>query len=234
MMPVLRRSLFLLGCLLAISCNSDSPYYRVQFSMPDTVSLSPGESTQFDLTLDRVADQPGELRVDLVGAPQGITLLPQVVLPEGSESITVPVTVSVAQDIQVSGTQTTTLQAKDSGKDLISTATLFVVVLPPPTPAEGFSITTEDRTLDVFPGQNQLATIQVARTSGFTGALTLTLESSSRRILAKPLVVPAEQTSARFLIQTTDSATRLPQPITVIATSEDGRQAKLALTINVR
>ncbi|WP_342379179.1 hypothetical protein NVS55_07090 [Myxococcus stipitatus] len=234
MMPVLRRSLFLLGCLLAISCNSDSPYYRVRFTMPDTVSLSPGESTQFDMTLDRVGDQPGELRVDLVTAPPGITLSPQVVLPEGSETITVPVTVSVAQDTQASGTQRTTLQAKDTGKDLISTATLYVVVLPPPTPADGFAISTEDRTLDFFPGQNQLATIQVARTNGFTGALTLTIESSSRRIMAKPLVVAAEQTSARFLIETSDSATRVPQPITVIATSEDGRQARLGLTVNVR
>lgn len=77
MMPLLRRSLFLLGCLLAISCNSDSPYYRVQFTLPDTVSLSPGESEQFDMTVDRIGDQPGELRVDLVTAPEGITLSPR-------------------------------------------------------------------------------------------------------------------------------------------------------------
>ncbi|QSQ18052.1 hypothetical protein [Myxococcus landrumensis] len=234
MMPVLRRSLFLLGCLLAISCNSDSPYYRVRFYMPDTVSLSPGESVQFDLTVDRVGDQPGELRVDMVTAPEGITLSPQVVLPEGEESITVPVTVSATQGIQVSGTQQTLLQAKDSVKDIVSGATLFVVVLPPPVPADGFSIAAEDRTLDFYPGQTQFAAIQVTRTNGFTGPVTLTIESPTKRVLAKPMVVPAEQPSTRFLIETTDSTPRLPVPITVIATSEDGRQAKMGLTINVR
>ncbi|WP_338869831.1 hypothetical protein [Myxococcus stipitatus] len=234
MMPLLRRSLFLLGCLLATSCNSDSPYYRVRFTLPDTVSLSPGESEQFDLTVDRIGDQPGELRVDMVTAPEGITLSPQVVLPEGSQTITVPVTVAVASNIQVSGAQQTLLLAKDSVKDIASGATLYVVVLPAPVAAEGFSISTEDRTLDFFPGQNQLAGIQVTRTNGFTGAVTLTIESPTKRVLAKPMVVQGEQTSARFLIETTESSPRLPVPITVIATSEDGRQAKMGLTVNVR
>ncbi|NTX54067.1 MULTISPECIES: hypothetical protein [Myxococcus] len=234
MMPVIRRSLFILGCLFAASCNSNSPYYRVQITAPEAVSLMPGESAQFDLTLDRVGDQPGELRVNLESQPDGITLTPEVVLPEGETTITTPVTVAVAQDIQVTGTQRMLLLATDSVKDFASGATFYVVVLPPTVAQPDFSITLEPRQITVLAGANEFVGVTVNRIAPFAGPVTLTVESPTRRISAQPVVVAADQTTVNFLIYTQSSLTRLPVPITVIATSEDGRQAKTGLTLNIR
>lgn len=234
MMPVIRRSLFILGCLFAASCNSNSPYYRVQITAPEAVSLAPGESATFDLTLDRVGDQPGELRLNLESEPEGITLTPEVVLPAGETTVTTPVTLSVAEDIQVTGTQRMLLLATDAVKDIDSGATFFVIILPPTQVQPDFSIALEPRQLTLFAGQNEFVRVNVTRVAPFTGPVTLTIESPTLRVSAKPVVVTPEQTSVNFLVYTESSTTRIPIPIAVVATSEDGRQAKTGLTLNIR
>lgn len=233
MMPVIRRSLFILGCLFAASCNSNSPYYRVQITAPEVVSLAPSESAQFDLTVDRVGDQPGELRVNLESEPEGITLTPEVVLPASEETVTTPVTVAVAEDIQVTGTQQMLLTAVDPVRDIIAGARFYVVVLPPTQAQPDFSIALEPRQITLYPGQTEFVRVNVTRVAPFAGPVTLTIESPTLRITAKPLVVTPEQSSVNFLIATESSTTRIPIPITVIATSEDGRQARTGLTLNV-
>jgi hypothetical protein len=234
MMPVLRRSLFLLGFLLVASCNSNSPYYRLQFTMPWAVSLEPGQSTQFEVTLNRVGDQPGELRVNMESAPEGITMTPEIIVPEGEGITTQMVTVNVAQDIAVTGAQRTLLLANDSGKDLVSGAELYVVVLPATTSQPEFSIALAQRQLTLFVGQSELTPVQITRAEGFTGPLTLSLESDSRRITAQPVVVPGDQASANILITTTTSVARIPVAVTVVATAEDGRTARTSLTLDMR
>ncbi|MFY2556557.1 hypothetical protein ACN469_02840 [Corallococcus terminator] len=234
MMPVIRRSLLILGCLFAASCNSNSPYYRVQITAPEVVSLTPGESANFDLTLDRVGDQPGELRVNLESEPEGITLIPEVVLPAGETTITQAVTLTVAQGSQLTGAQRMLLLATDSVKDIASGATLYVVVLPPPQQQPDFSIAIEPRQMNLFAGQSEFVRVTINRIAPFAGPVTLSIESPTLRISAEPRVLTPEQTSVNFTINTETSTTRLPIAITIVATSEDGRQAKTGLTLNVR
>ncbi|MCP3163011.1 hypothetical protein [Myxococcus qinghaiensis] len=234
MMPVIRRSLLILGCLFAASCNSNSPYYQILITAPEVVSLAPGESAQFDLTLERDGDELGELRVNLESEPEGITLAPEVVLPAGETLVTTPVTLTVAQDIQVTGTQRMLLLATNAVNDIESGATFYVVVQPPPQTQPDFAIALENRQLELFAGQSEFVRVTITRTAPFAGPVTLSIESPTLRITATPLVVTPEQTTVNFNIDTQTSTTRIPIPIAIVATSEDGRQVKTGLTLNVR
>ncbi|WP_240359036.1 hypothetical protein [Pyxidicoccus trucidator] len=234
-MPVLRRSFLLLGCLLAAACTSDTPFYSVQVDVIDAVSLTPGESTPVEITLSRVSDTPGEVRLSLENEPEGVTLSPDVILPAGEDSITATPTLAVAATTTAeAGLYRTQLLATDEANDRAAGATFFVVLLATPAAQPDFSISVEPRQVNLFAGQSQQVTVAVTRAEGFTGVVTLTLESPTSRVFAAPTTVPAGTTAQLFLVATDRATTRVPVPTTVVATTEDGRRATTGLTINVR
>ncbi|MCP3102019.1 hypothetical protein LZ198_24435 [Myxococcus sp. K15C18031901] len=234
MTHALRRSLFLLGCLLAAAGCSDSPYYRVEVTTPDTITLLPGESSTFDITVARVGEVPGQVTLSLENAPEGVTLTPEVVLPSGQDSVTVPVTLSADANVPFRGMEDLLLLARDTGKEYASGYTLFAVVHDPPTAQPDFSISVEPRQVDVYAGGEGATVVTVTRAEGFAGPLTFSIESPTKRITAEPVTMLADRTTRQFLINTDRSATRLPAAVRVIATTEDGRTATTGLTVNVR
>lgn len=235
LLPAVRRSLFLLGCVLAASCASDVPFYSVQVDVIDTVSLVPGESTPVEITLTRVSETPGDVRLTLFNAPEGVTLSPDIILPGGEETLTATPTLAVAANTTATpGLYRTQLLAEDQTNDRASGATFFIVILPTPASQPDFSISVEPRQVNLFAGQSDQVTVTVTRAAGFTGAVTLTLESPTGRVRADTTTIASDQTSTRLFLFTERSTTRIPVVTTLIATTEDGRTATTGLTINVR
>ncbi|MFP2928083.1 hypothetical protein ACLESO_23360 [Pyxidicoccus sp. 3LG] len=234
MMSTIRRSLFLVGCLLTASCASDSPFFRIGVQAPDTVSMLPGESVPFEITLAREADFPTEVRLYLSNAPAGVTLTPEVILPEGEESITATPTLAVAADTTAAGLQRTQLVAEDAANDFAAGATLFLVILPVPAPQPDFSIAVEPRQVNLYVGQSFQVPVTVTRQEGFTGPVTVTLDSPTTRVRADTATIPAGETTTQFFVYTDRATTPIPIATTIVATSEDGRRATTGLTVNMR
>ncbi|QDE81273.1 hypothetical protein BHS07_06665 [Myxococcus xanthus] len=238
MTPSLRRSLigslFLVGSALALSCGSDGPFFRIAFDLPDTLTAIPGESLPVDITVRREGDDQSAFRINLQNAPEGVTLAPEIALPEGEPSVTATATYSVAQDTQARGMMRALLMATNAAETFAASANIFLVILPPPVAQPDFSVTIEPRQLDLFAGQNEKVRITVTRAEGFTGPVTIALESPTRRISMPTVTIPADQTFVEPYIDTDRGMTRVPVAASIIATSEDGRQASTGTTINVR
>lgn len=236
MMSTFRRSLVLLGCALAATaCTTDTPFYRIQVEAPDTVSVVAGESRPVEITLSRVSeDQSGEIRLSLQNAPEGVTLLPEIVLPAGEESVTATSTLTVPANTTETGTRQTLLYAEDPVKDFAAGASFFIVILPPPANQPDFSISVEPRQVDIFAGQNTQVQVKVTRAEGFTGDVAITLQSPTNRITAQPLTITADNPSRLLFLNTDRAATRIPVATTLIATSADNRTATTGLTVNLR
>ncbi|MCP3138949.1 hypothetical protein [Pyxidicoccus xibeiensis] len=234
MMSTIRRSLFLLGCMLAVSCASDRPFFRIGIQATDTVTLAPGESTPLEITLSREADFPGEVRLNLANAPAGVTLTPEVILPEGETSITASPTLAVAAETTAQGMQRTQLLAEDAANDVAAGATLFLVILPLPTTQPDFSVAVAPRQVNLIVGQSTQVPVTITRAEGFTGPVTVTLTSPTTRVRADAATIAAGQSNTNLFVFTERSATPLPIPTTVVATSEDGRQATTGFTVNLR
>lgn len=167
MTPSLRRSLFrglfLVGSALALSCGSDGPFFRIAFDLPDTLTAIPGESLPVDITVRREGDDQSAFRINLQNAPEGVTLTPEIVLPEGEPSVTATATYSVAQDTQARGMMRAQLMATNATETFAASANIFLVILPPPVAQPDFSVTIEPRQLDLFAGQNEKVRITVTR-----------------------------------------------------------------------
>ncbi|MFP2959114.1 hypothetical protein ACLEPN_15030 [Myxococcus sp. 1LA] len=238
MTPSLRRpllgSLFLACCALALSCGSDGPFFRLTFSLPDTLTAVPGESFPVEFTVRREGDDQSAFRINLGSAPEGVTLTPEIVLPENEESVTATATYAVAQDTEFRGMTRVLLTAVNATETFATSANLFLVILPPPVAQPDFSVTIEPRQVDLFAGQNERVRITVTRAEGFTGPVTVSLESPTRRINMTEVTIPADQTFVEPYINTDRGMTRVPVAASIIATSEDGRQATTGVSVNVR
>ncbi|AEI62313.1 hypothetical protein [Corallococcus macrosporus] len=238
MTPSLRRpllgGLFLACCALALSCGNDGPFFRLAFSLPDTLTAAPGESFPVEFTVLREGDDQSAFRVDLQSAPEGVTLTPEFVLPENEASVTATATFAVAQDTQFRGMTRALLTATNAAETFATSANLFLVILQPPVAQPDFSIAVEPRQVDLFAGQNEKVRITVTRAEGFTGPVTLSLETPTRRIGMQEVTIPAGETFVEPYINTDRGMTRVPVAASLIATSEDGRQASTGISVNVR
>ncbi len=228
------RSLLLMGCALAMACGSDSPNFRMSFGLPDTITAIPGESLPVDITVQREGDDQSAFRINLTNAPEGVTLAPEIVLPAGEPSITTTATYTVAPETQARGLSRALLLATNAAETFATGANLFLVILPPPSPQPDFSVSVEPRQVDLFAGQNAKVRITVTRAEGFTGPVTVALDSPTRRITLPTVTIPADQTSVTPYIDTTRGMSRVPVAASIVATSEDGRQATTGISINVR
>lgn len=231
---LLRWSLIVLVGALAASCGGDVPYYRVQVDAPDTVSLTPGEFTTVELTLTRIAESSGDVRLSLANAPEGITLLPEVILPAAEESITASPTLAVAANSTTQGLVQTLLLAQDPTNSRTAGATFFIVVLPKPAPQPDFSISVDPRQLSLYAGQSGQVPLTLTRAEGFTGAVTVSLESPTSRVSMQPVTFAPGETTRYAIVAVDRSVTRLPLATTLVAKSEDGRKATTGFTVNIR
>ncbi|NOK22708.1 COG1470 family protein [Corallococcus carmarthensis] len=232
-MPRSFPRLAILACALALGCDSGGPYYRLDWGGVDTVTVAPGDSVPYDIALQRIADNLGEVRVRAVVAPEGVTFGPDFSLPEGETLVSTTATITVSPNVTTYGVNALQLVAEDPANNVTATSGISLIILEPPQPQPDFAIAVAPRQVDVTPGQSGQVTVTVTRVEGFTGPLTITLETPSKRLAADPVTLPAGETTVQVRVTTDRSLTVLPYAVKFVATSEDGRSAKTGFTFNL-
>jgi hypothetical protein len=170
-------ALTLVGSLLLFGCDggSDGPTDPGGTDPTPTISITLSSSS-----INITAGTSGEVTVNVtrgggfmgavnttVDALTGVTVQP-LTIPPGSTTGTL--TFQVAGSVSP-GTLQATVRASGTGVQQVS-ATLQIQVAPPPD----FSLAVDPTSLTVQQGQSQTAEIQITRSGGFTGAVTLTAE----------------------------------------------------------
>lgn len=237
-MPQVTRCLSLIACAFIALAGCDSgPSYSIEWTITDTVTMTPGETLALPFTVTREAENHGEVRITLDSPPAGVTLSPaELLIPEGQDTLTASPTLAVAADSSATlqDVSDIVLVARDPSNNFTSGARVYFSLLAPPAPQPDFSLTVEPRQLDLNVGQRRPVTVTVTRAAGFTGPLTVSLDSPSSRIQAEPVTLAGDQTTATLTVITDGRLIRAPQAARFVATSEDGRQATTGFTVNLR
>ncbi|RKH59505.1 COG1470 family protein [Corallococcus aberystwythensis] len=234
-MPRSLPRLAVLACALALGCGGNTPYYHLDWGGQDTVTAAPGDAVPYDIAIQRIADNLGEVRVSAAIAPEGVTFGPAFSLPEGETIASTTATITVAPGVTSYGVNALQLVAEDPANNVTARGNISLVILQPPEPNASFSLAVEPRQVNLAPGQSGQVTVTVTRAEGFTGPLTLTLEtpSNTTRLGIDPVTLAAGETTAQVRVTTDRSLTVLPYVVKFVATSEDGRTARTGFTFNM-
>ncbi|MBZ4332651.1 hypothetical protein NR800_34390 [Corallococcus interemptor] len=232
-MPRSLPRLAVLACALALGCGGDTPYYRLDWGGEDTITAAPGDTVPYDIAIQRIADNLGEVRVRAVIVPEGVTFGPEFSLPQGETTFSTTTNVTVSRGVTTYGVNPLQLVAEDPANNVTARGNISLMILEPPEPNEAFSVAVEPRQVNLTPGQSGQTTVTVTRAEGFTGALTITLESPSTRLTADPITLAPGETSAQVRVATDRSLTVLPYAVKFVATDETGRTAKTGFTFNL-
>ncbi|RYZ37232.1 MAG: hypothetical protein EOO71_28800 [Myxococcaceae bacterium] len=233
-MPRSLSRIALLACALTLGCDSGAPYYRLDWGGADTVTVTPGDSVPYDIAIQRIADNLEELRVSVTGAPEGVSLGPDFVLPAGETVVNTTLTLAVAPTVTTYGIGGIQLLAEDPANDVSATGGIALAILPPPVAQPDFSVAVTPRQVDLIPGARAETVITVARTAGFAGPLVITLESPTQRLTADALTLAEGQTSAQISVSADRSLSQVPVIARFVATAPDGRTASTGFTFNLR
>ncbi|TSC33761.1 hypothetical protein [Corallococcus sp. Z5C101001] len=225
--------LAILACALALGCGSGGPYYRLDWAGLDTVTVAPGDSVPYEIAVQRIADNLGEVKIRTAAAPQGVTFGPDFSIPEGETLVRTTATLTVSPSTRDYGVRALQLIAEDPANNVTATGGISVALLEPPEPQPDFSIAVEPRQVNLIPGQRGVTTVTVTRAEGFTGPLVITLETPSKRLTADALTLEEGQTTAQIRVLPDRSLTGLPYIVKFVATAPDGRVAKTGFTFNV-
>lgn len=226
--------LAILACALALGCGSGTPYYRLDWGGADTVTVTPGDTVPYDIAVQRVADNLGEVRIRVAGAPAGVTVGPEFSLPEGETIVNTTLSIAVAPSSTAYGVGGISFVAEDPANNVTAGSGVAIAILEPPVTQPDFSIAVAPRQVDLIPGARGRTTVTVTRAAGFTGRLVITLVSPTLRLTADPLTLEADQTSAELAVNTDRSLSLIPVITRFVATAEDGRTATTGFTFNLR
>ncbi|RKH86399.1 hypothetical protein D7Y21_20960 [Corallococcus sp. AB045] len=233
-MPRSLPRLAVLACALALGCGGNTPYYHLDWGGQDTVTTAPGDSVPYDLAIQRIADNLGEVRVRAAIAPEGVTFGPDFSLPEGETLARTTATITVAPSVTSYGVNALQLVAEDPANNVTARGNISLIILEPPEPNEDFSIAVEPRQVNVAPGQSAQVTVTVTRAEGFTGALTITLDTpGTTRLGSDPVTLAPGETTAQVRVTTDRSLSVLPYVVKFVATDETRRTAKTGFTFNL-
>jgi hypothetical protein len=170
-------ALTLAGSFLLIGCDGGSdgptdpggndPTPTISMSLSSSsINITAGASGEVTLSVTRGGGFTGGVTVT-ADVPTGVTVQ-SVTIPSGST--TGALTFQVAASVPA-GTVQATVRASGTGVQQVS-ATLQIQVAPPPD----FSLVVNPTSLTVRRGESGTAEVQITRTGGFTGAVTLAVE----------------------------------------------------------
>ncbi|RKH63875.1 hypothetical protein D7X96_26895 [Corallococcus interemptor] len=234
-MPRFLPRLAVLACALALGCGGDTPYYHLDWGGEDTVTAAPGDSVPYDVAIQRIADNLGEVRVRPSILPDGVTFGPDFSLPEGETIARSTATITVSRGVTSYGVNALQLVAEDPANNVTARGNISLVILEPPEPNEAFSIAVEPRQVNLFAGQSAQVTVTVTRAEGFTGPLTLKMDtpSSTTRLGIEPVTLAPGETTAQVRVTTDRSLSVLPYVVKLVAVDELNRIAKTGFTFNL-
>ncbi|RKH52003.1 hypothetical protein [Corallococcus llansteffanensis] len=228
--------LAILACALALGCGSGTPYYRLDWGGEDTVTVTPGDTVPYNIAVQRIADNPGAVRVRVAGAPAGVTVGPEFSLPEGETIVNATLSIEVSPGTTAFGVGGIAFIAEDPANAVTASSGVAIAILEPPVTQPDFSVAVEPRQVNLIPGARGRTTVTVTRAAGFTGRLVITMvtPNNTSRLSADPLTLEADQTSAELAVNTDRSLSLIPVITRFVATAEDGRTATTGFTFNLR
>lgn len=169
--------------------------------VPPTISAVQGGSASIPVSITRGGGFSGSVTVTASGLPAGVTAS-AVTIPGSSSSGTMTLDVSAAA---VPGSASITLTATGDGV-LQQTATSSLTITAAATPA--FSILAAPAAVSLTAGSTATSNITVARSGGFSGRVTLSVEGAPDGVTASiaPTALEANETSAVLTLTSTAAA----------------------------
>lgn len=203
--------------------NGETPSISISLSSAD-INITAGASGEVTVTVTRAGGFSGAVTVT-PDALTGVTVQPTTI---ASGATTGTLTFQVGASVAAGALQTT-VRANGQGVQE-ATASLQIQV----EPAPDFALSVDPASVTLAQGESQTAEIQIARSGGFAGAVTLTAEGLPTGVTAA--FDPTDPTGATSTLTLTasGSADTGGATITVAGTAAelDERTAELALTIS--
>jgi uncharacterized membrane protein len=210
-----------LALLIALLAACGTAYAVVAATKPDfSLSSSPssqtvnqGGSTSYTITLSRSGGFSGTVSLSASGLPSGAsTSFSPSSLASGqtTSTLTVQTTASTAP-----GTYTVTVTGKSGGTSHTTTVSLVI-------PKPDFSITAAPSSQTAFVGGSTSYTVSLARSGGFTGAVTLSASGLPSGVTASfdPGAPGSSQTTSTMTVNVGSSTT--PGTYTLTITGKNG------------
>lgn len=194
--------------------------------VPPTISAVQGGSASIPLSITRGGGFSGSVTVTASGLPAGVTAS-AVTIPGSSSSGTMTLNVSAAA---VPGSASITLTAAGDGV-VQQTATTSLTITAAATPA--FSISAAPAAVSLTAGDGATSNITVARSGGFSGKVTLSVEGAPSGMTASiaPAALEANETSA--LLTLTSTAAAVPGNYSLSVSGSGGGVANQSTAIAV-
>ena len=194
---------------------------------PSSRVLKAGETTTFTLTPGSFGGVTGTPTLQVTGLPTGgtATVIGEMVFGTGS-------TVSVA----TAGTVTPgtyALTATLAMGSLRATTSLTLVVQAATVTAP-FTLAATPGAIDVVQGTSSALTVTIARTSGFTGPVTVVVEGLSAGLTVAPVTIASGATTGNVVFVATAAATGGTAAVRLVGTGEAPATSTAAVNVTVR
>ena len=193
-----------------------------------TVSAARGASATVPITVTRGGGYTGTVALSATGLPSGVTASFSPASLAGSAT-TSTLTLNV-DNTAAGGTSTITINA--SGTGVTSQTTSVTLTIPSPA----ITLATGSSTGTIVQGATTSIPVTITRTNGFTGPITLTVDSLPTGVTAAPLTIAAGATTGTLVLTATAGATPTTAPRSIIVrasgTGVTSQTATIGLTVN--
>ncbi len=189
------------------------------------VSVTVGGSGTTSLTIARGGSFTGTVSLSVSGLPSGVTASFAPSTLDATQTTSV-LTVTAGTTASA-GAATLTVSASGSGVTT-QTASVQLVVTQP-----AITILATPTALDIVAGSSSNVTISIGRSTGYTGAVTLTLDNPPAGITGTFAPSPTQGNSSTLTINVASSVAAGTYPVTVKATAPGAADKTLVLTLTV-
>ena len=191
-----------------------------------TLSVEQGKSGTATVTVARQSPFQGAVALAVTGAPTGVTVTADPASVTGTSST---LTVAVGENA-AAGTTTLTVTGTGEGVAAQSVALALTVT---PKATGGFSLSASPTSVSVQQGQNGTATVTVARTAPFTGAVALQVTGAPTGVTATfdPASVTGTSSTLTLAVGSGVAAGTSTLTITGSGTGVASQSVTLALTV---
>ncbi|MEN9509484.1 MAG: hypothetical protein RLZZ621_2047 [Gemmatimonadota bacterium] len=173
---------------------------------PSAVSIAQGQSSTVALSITRGGSFSGAVDLVVDGAPTGVTTtLSTASIAAGSTSANLAVQVAATRAV---GAVTLTVRARGTGVTEATATVTVTVTEAPVTPPTGGITLTRSGGMSITQGQSGTATVTLARSGGFTGAVDLSVEGIPNGVTAtvSPTSLTGSTVTATVTVTASSSA----------------------------
>lgn len=188
-------------------------------------SVTSGGSTTVAITIARGGSFNGTVSLSVTGLPTGVTGTFAPSSLDGTQSASV-LTITAATSA-VAGAATLTVSATGSGVTT-QTATVQLVIV-----QAAIAIGATPTALTIVAGGTGSSTISIGRSTGYTAAVTLTLDNPPNGITGSFASAPTQGNSSALTIAVAASVAPGAYPVTVKATAPGAADKTLALSLTI-